>query len=200
MLRGDRIWQEKLSGKNVDRRELQDCLAFARPNDVVVITQLWRPGRNFQDLISIVGRLRQHESGFKSLHEAPTPPGGRMTPVLQRRRDDWVADRLEKILEQPQPGPGKVPFPVAQVIQRLMDPTDAISEDQYRGGALETLNASLAREGFKASRTRPLRRRKRNPRSAPLLRRPHPSPQDPRRAASGTARVAQISDRAPAGR
>ncbi|GAA3117414.1 DNA invertase Pin-like site-specific DNA recombinase [Kribbella aluminosa] len=75
-----RIWQEKLSGKNVDRPELQDCLAFARPNDVVVVTELWRLGRNFQDLIQIVSGLRQREIGFKSLHEAldTTTPGGRM--------------------------------------------------------------------------------------------------------------------------
>ncbi|MFG1912994.1 recombinase family protein [Kribbella sp. NPDC048928] len=76
----DRIWQEKLSGKNVDRPELQDCLGFARPDDVVVVTELWRLGRNFQDLIQIVSGLRQREIGFKSLHEAldTTTPGGRM--------------------------------------------------------------------------------------------------------------------------
>jgi DNA invertase Pin-like site-specific DNA recombinase len=75
-----RIWQEKLSGMNADRPELQDCLAFARPNDVVTVTELWRLGRNFQDLISIVSGLRQREIGFKSLHEAldTTTPGGRM--------------------------------------------------------------------------------------------------------------------------
>ncbi|TDW84397.1 DNA invertase Pin-like site-specific DNA recombinase [Kribbella pratensis] len=76
----DRIWQEKLSGKNADRPELQDCLAFARPNDVVTVTELWRLGRNFQDLIQIVSGLHQREIGFKSLHEAldTTTPGGRM--------------------------------------------------------------------------------------------------------------------------
>jgi DNA invertase Pin-like site-specific DNA recombinase len=76
----DRIWQEKLSGKNADRPELQDCLAFARPNDVVTVTELWRLGRNFQDLIQIVSGLRQREVGFKSLHKAldTTTPSGRM--------------------------------------------------------------------------------------------------------------------------
>ncbi|MGW5187824.1 recombinase family protein [Kribbella sp. NPDC004138] len=74
-----RIWQEKLSGKNADRPELQECLAFALPNDVVV-TELSRLGRNFQDLIQIVSGLRRQEIGFKSLHEAldTTTPGGRM--------------------------------------------------------------------------------------------------------------------------
>lgn len=51
----------------------------SRPNDVVV-TELSRLGRNFQDLIQIVSGLRQQEIGFKSLHEAldTTTPGGRM--------------------------------------------------------------------------------------------------------------------------
>jgi hypothetical protein len=65
-------------------------------------------------------------------------------------RQYWVADTLEKIFEEPQPGPGKVPLTFARVIQRLMDPTDAINEDHDRSGALEILNTSLAREGFGA--------------------------------------------------
>jgi DNA invertase Pin-like site-specific DNA recombinase len=58
----------------------RNCLEFARTNDVVTVTELWRLGRNFQDLISIVSGLRQREIGFKSLHEAldTTTPGGRM--------------------------------------------------------------------------------------------------------------------------
>jgi DNA invertase Pin-like site-specific DNA recombinase len=75
-----RIFEEKLSGKNAERPELRNCLEFARPNDVVTVTELWRLGRNFQDLISIVSGLRQRGIGFKSLHEAldTTTPGGRM--------------------------------------------------------------------------------------------------------------------------
>lgn len=65
-------------------------------------------------------------------------------------RQHWVADTLEKVLEEPQPGPGKVPLTFARVIQRLMDPADAVNEDQSRVGALQMLNASLAREGFEA--------------------------------------------------
>ncbi|WP_329484277.1 recombinase family protein [Kribbella sp. NBC_01484] len=75
-----RIFQEKLSGKNAERPELQNCLEFARPNDTITVTELWRLGRNLQDLISIVGDLRRREIGFKSLHEAldTTTPGGRL--------------------------------------------------------------------------------------------------------------------------
>ncbi|TCC33920.1 recombinase family protein [Kribbella capetownensis] len=75
-----RIFQEKLSGKNAERPELRKCLEFARPNDTITVTELWRLGRNLQDLIAIVGDLRRREIGFKSLHEAldTTTPGGRL--------------------------------------------------------------------------------------------------------------------------
>lgn len=65
-------------------------------------------------------------------------------------RQHWVADTLEKILAEPHSGVGTVPWTFALVIQRLMDPEDAINEDSERLGALTMLNASLAREGFEA--------------------------------------------------
>jgi hypothetical protein len=43
-------------------------------------------------------------------------------------RQYWVADTLEKILDEPQAGAGKVPPTFARVIQRLMDPTDATNK------------------------------------------------------------------------
>jgi DNA invertase Pin-like site-specific DNA recombinase len=75
-----RIFEEKLSGKNTDRPELANCLDYLRPGDTIVVLELWRLGRSLQDLISIVGELRRHGIGFKSLHEAldTTTPGGRL--------------------------------------------------------------------------------------------------------------------------
>ncbi|TCO28097.1 DNA invertase Pin-like site-specific DNA recombinase [Kribbella steppae] len=75
-----RTFREKLSGKNAERPELWKCLEFARPNDTITVTELWRLGRNLQDLNSIIGDLRWREIGFRSLHEAldTTTPGGRL--------------------------------------------------------------------------------------------------------------------------
>ncbi|TDO30227.1 DNA invertase Pin-like site-specific DNA recombinase [Kribbella sp. VKM Ac-2527] len=75
-----RIFEEKLSGKNIDRPELAKCLDYLRPGDTIVVLELWRLGRSLQDLISIVGELRRRGIGFKSLHEAldTTTPGGRL--------------------------------------------------------------------------------------------------------------------------
>ncbi|MEV6871614.1 hypothetical protein [Amycolatopsis sp. NPDC051128] len=65
-------------------------------------------------------------------------------------RQRWVADTLEKILDEPHTGAGTVPASFARVIQVLMDPADAFNDDKDRSGALQMLNAALAREGFEA--------------------------------------------------
>jgi hypothetical protein len=65
-------------------------------------------------------------------------------------RQYWVADTLEKILEEPSVNATTPPDTFARAIDRLMDPADALHEDERREGALALLNASLAREGFEA--------------------------------------------------
>lgn len=65
-------------------------------------------------------------------------------------RNYWVADTLEKIIAEPQPSANTPSETFARVIDRLMDPSEAINEDEKRNGALAQLNAALAREGFEA--------------------------------------------------
>jgi hypothetical protein len=95
-----RIWQKKLSGKNADRPELQDCLAFARPNDVVTVTELWRLGRNFQHLISIVSALteprprpRHHQRQARRTEE--TAPQRRLPHQPAANRSDHATAPTE---------------------------------------------------------------------------------------------------------
>src|SRR5688500_18282937 len=45
-------------------------------------------------------------------------------------RKVWVADVLEKILDEPHDAPSTVSLTFARVIQRLMDPADALDEDE----------------------------------------------------------------------
>jgi DNA invertase Pin-like site-specific DNA recombinase len=75
-----RIFADKLSGKNADRPELAACLDYLRPGDTLVVPSLDRLSRSLADLIEIVGTLRRHGIGFRSLHEAldTTTPGGRL--------------------------------------------------------------------------------------------------------------------------
>jgi hypothetical protein len=63
-------------------------------------------------------------------------------------RQWWVAETLAAILAEPQPSANTPPDTFARVITRLMDQEDMKNERAQRPGALDMLNASLAREGF----------------------------------------------------
>lgn len=67
-------------------------------------------------------------------------------------RNWWVANTLEKILQEPQPLPNTLPDAFSRVIERLMDLSDSVNEDEAEGrpNALKQLNLVLAREGFEA--------------------------------------------------
>ncbi|MER6308656.1 recombinase family protein [Streptomyces sp. NPDC001657] len=75
-----RIFADKKSGKNAERKELWKALDYLREGDTLVVPSLGRLGRSIQDLIAIVSGLRKRGVGFTSLHEAldMPPPGGRL--------------------------------------------------------------------------------------------------------------------------
>ncbi|MGW0670673.1 recombinase family protein [Streptomyces sp. NPDC002746] len=75
-----RIFPEKKSGKNDQRPELKACHAFLQSGDTLVVPSLDRYGRSLQDLVNMVGALRERQIGFTSLHENldTTTPGGRL--------------------------------------------------------------------------------------------------------------------------
>lgn len=61
------IYQEKLSGKDMDRPELQKMLESVQPGDIIVIQKLDRLGRSLRDLINLTEELRKREVGMISL-------------------------------------------------------------------------------------------------------------------------------------
>jgi hypothetical protein len=63
-------------------------------------------------------------------------------------RQNWVAETLRTILNEPQSQPNVPPDTFLRVIQTLMDQGDAKNEGTDRPGALTMLNASLVREGY----------------------------------------------------
>lgn len=54
-----KIFSERVSGKNLQRKELHKLLQFAREDDEIVIASLDRLGRNYHDIREIVGQLQQ---------------------------------------------------------------------------------------------------------------------------------------------
>ncbi len=64
-----RIYQEPLSGRNMDRPELEKCLNTLREGDTLVVWRLDRLGRSLRDLLEIVQRLSNTGVTFISLTE-----------------------------------------------------------------------------------------------------------------------------------
>ncbi|MFO1035969.1 MAG: hypothetical protein U1E45_03915 [Geminicoccaceae bacterium] len=65
-------------------------------------------------------------------------------------RSWWVANTLGEILGKPWKNANTPPDAFLRVIATLMDQGDAQNEGNERPGAMERLNAALAREGFEA--------------------------------------------------
>lgn len=76
----DKVFTEKISGKNTNRPELQKMMDYVREGDVVVIESYSRLARNTSDLLQLVERLDQKGVGLVSLHENidTTTPQGRL--------------------------------------------------------------------------------------------------------------------------
>lgn len=53
----DKVFEDKLSGKNVDRPALKECLEFVREGDVLHVHEISRLARNLSDLLLIVQGL-----------------------------------------------------------------------------------------------------------------------------------------------
>lgn len=54
----DKLFFDKMSGANTKRPELQNMLDYIRDDDVVIVTELDRLGRNNQDLTKIMGAIK----------------------------------------------------------------------------------------------------------------------------------------------
>ena len=66
----ERIFQDKLSGSIIERRELLQALQFVRAGDTLVVWRLDRLSRSLRDLIDTVTKLESSGIQLKSLHES----------------------------------------------------------------------------------------------------------------------------------
>ena len=75
----EKLFIDKASGKNTDRRAFKDMMAFVRADDIVIVESISRIARNTRDLLSIVSDLTEKGVEFISLKEniATTTPQGR---------------------------------------------------------------------------------------------------------------------------
>lgn len=64
-----KIYEEAVSGRTMDRPELERCLNHLATGDTLTVWRLDRLGRSLRDLIEIIGRLEKNGVNFVSLKE-----------------------------------------------------------------------------------------------------------------------------------
>ena len=65
----ERVYTDKLSGKNTERPELQKMMDFVREGDVVVVESFSRFARNLRDLLDLTETLKKKGVQFISQKE-----------------------------------------------------------------------------------------------------------------------------------
>jgi DNA invertase Pin-like site-specific DNA recombinase len=65
----DRVFEEKVSGKNTDRSALQEMIAFVREGDEVIIHSIDRLARDLRDLQAIIQKLNDKRVSVTFLSE-----------------------------------------------------------------------------------------------------------------------------------
>jgi len=76
----ERVFEEKVSSREADRKALREAFEYCREGDVLVVARLDRLGRSLRELIDLVGELEGRGVGFRSLKESldTTTAGGRL--------------------------------------------------------------------------------------------------------------------------
>ena len=163
------IYQEKVSGRRSDRKELARMLAKVAPGDEVVVTKIDRLSRSLMDLFSIVKRIDDAGGRFRSLapNQAMADTGstnGRLMlalmgwmadverdMILARTADGKALKRAKGTLRDGRP-PKLNPTQQTEALARLDD-----------GEALEDIARSYAVSGTTIARLRDKRRRQQVP-------------------------------------
>ena len=100
----EKVFIDKMSGKNTDRPQLKEMLAFVREGDTLVIESFSRLARSTKDLLEIVEELEKKNVKFVSQKEnidTSTPNGKFMLTVFaalaQLERETMLARQKEGI-------------------------------------------------------------------------------------------------------
>lgn len=106
----DKIFMEKISGKDIDRPELKRLLDYIREGDTVVVESYSRFARSTRDLLNLVDHMNSKDVSFISLKEqtdTSTPQGKLIMTIfaglaefereqtLQRQKEGIVIAKAE---------------------------------------------------------------------------------------------------------
>ena len=100
----EKIFKDKRSGKNTDRKEFKEMMSFVREGDTLITESISRIARNTKDLLSIVEQLESKHVKFVSLKEnidTSTPEGRFLLTVFgavaQLERESMLERQREGI-------------------------------------------------------------------------------------------------------
>ena len=106
----DKVFMDKLSGKNTNRPQLKAMLEYVREGDVVVVTEYARLARSTKDMLNIINELSEKGIQLISLKEQldTSTPQGKFTltifsalselereTILQRQREGIEIAKVE---------------------------------------------------------------------------------------------------------
>ncbi len=81
----EKVFIDRMSGKNTDRPELQKMMGFVREGDSVIVESISRFARNTKDLLELVEQLQEKKVRFISQKESidtDTPTGKFMLTIF----------------------------------------------------------------------------------------------------------------------
>lgn len=81
----ERIYMDKMSGKDKDRPQLKEMMQFVREGDIVIVESISRFARNTRDFLSLIEELDEKKVVFISQKEnidTNTPTGRFMMTVF----------------------------------------------------------------------------------------------------------------------
>lgn len=137
----EKVYLDKASGKNANRPQLQEMLAFARRGDTIVVESISRFARNTRDLLELMEQLSAKGIGFVSKKEAidtTTPTGKFMLTVFaavaELEREYLLQRQREGIAIAKQAGKYKGRKPIDRT---LLQPV----LEEYRKGNLTATQA-----------------------------------------------------------
>lgn len=79
----DKLFEDKLSGKDTKRPGLEQCLAFLREGDTLVVHSIDRLARNLSDLERLVGELNDRGVAVRFVKESLTFGVGDESPMAR---------------------------------------------------------------------------------------------------------------------
>lgn len=156
----DRVFADKLSGKNTDREQLQEMLRYVRDGDTLRVTSPDRLARSTRDLLALVEGLKERGVAVEFLDNpalnTDTPQGAFMLTILgavaelersviRERQLDGIA--IAKAAGKYERAPKLTPEQIAEARQRADSGVPKARVARDLGVSRQTLYAALSGSG-----------------------------------------------------